>query len=123
MDSSTLPIWAQNAGILSIAIISAVLGVFRYLKTEAKDTPLNKGDKNSIVEAFIDPKILKDLINAIREFQDEQSRDAKKAQRLSQDLKESVNELNESIIVQTDTTMSLVRFINRETNKQRLLGE
>lgn len=114
----TLPIWAQNAGILSIAFISAILGVFRYLKTEAKTT--NKSEKSSFVEASVDARILKELITTIRELQDEQGRDSKKAQRLSQDLRESVNELNESIIVQTDTTMNLVRFINRETNKQRL---
>lgn len=121
MDPTTLPIWAQNAGIVAIALMSAIIGVFKYLKTEAKDAiSPQKGDNASVISAsFIDSKLLKELIEAIREFQDERSRDEKKAHRLSQDLKESVNELNESIIVQTDTTMNLVRFINRESNKNK----
>ncbi len=101
-----LPIWAQNAGIIAIALISAIIGVFRYLKTEIKDTPTK-------IESSIEPKMLRDIVTAIIDHQEEQSRDAKKSHRLSQDLKESVNELNESIIVHTDTTMNLVRLVNR----------
>lgn len=121
MDLSTLPVWAQNAGMIAIALISTIIGVFKYLKTETKNIlSSEKGEITSAISAsFIDSKLLKELIDSIRELQDEQGRDAKKAQRLSQDLRESVNELNESIIVQTDTTMNLVRFINRENNKQK----
>ena len=67
MDLSSLPVWAQNASIIGIALVSAVVGVFKYLKTEAKSTTEAPGSTASVVSAsFIDSKILKDLIEAIR---------------------------------------------------------
>lgn len=121
MDTAaTLPMWVQSAGIVSIALVSTIIGVFKYLKTEVKD--LNAGS-TTVVDAILNEKLVKDLISVIRDAQEEQTRDSKKSQRLSQDLKESVNELNETIIVQTDSTMNLVRFINREANKNRTFGE
>ena len=120
MDAATLPVWAQTAGILAIALVSTIIGVFKYLKTEAKDAITSKGGPASVLSAsFTDSKLLKDLIEVLKDLQSDLGRDAKKANRLSQDLREAVNELNESIIVQTDTTMNLVRFINREASKQK----
>jgi len=121
MDASSLPVWAQSAGIIAIAIVSAIVGVLKYLKTEAKaDEPAAASKSSSVISAsFIDSKLMTELIEAMRELQDEQGRDAKKSHRLSQDLREALNELNESIIVQTDTTTNLVRFINREAKKSK----
>ena len=123
MEASSLPVWAQGAGILAVALISAIVGVFKYLKTEAKtDTVGATSTSSSVISAsFIDSKLLKELIEAMRELQEEQGRDAKKSHRLFQDLREAMNELNESTIVQTDTTMNLVRFINREASKGRVV--
>lgn len=109
METSSIP---EVASVISIALIAAITGVFKYLKTEKKEVLVNTIDTHSI-----DSKLLKELIISLREVQDERSRDSKKSQRLSQDLREAVNELNESIIVQTDTTMNLVRFVNRSANK------
>lgn len=121
MDAGSLPIWAQNAGMLAVALVAAILGVYRYLKTEAKVEPAATGSSASVISAsFIDSKLLKELIEAMRELQDEQGRDAKKSHRLSQDLREAVNELNESIIVNTDASLNIVRFINREVSKNRI---
>jgi len=125
MDPSTLPVWAQTAGIVALALVSAIIGVFKYLKTEAKEIaaggPAATSNPSVISASFVDSKLMKELIEAMRDLQDEQGRDAKKSHRLSQDLREAVNELNESVIVQTDTTMNLVRFINREAHKNRLV--
>lgn len=122
MEPATLPVWAQTAGIIAIALVSAIIGVFRYLKTEAKDSlSPGKGDTASVISAsFVDSKLLRELIEALRELQDEQSRDAKKSHRVSQDLKEALNELNEAVVLQTDTSMSLIRFITREANRRQL---
>jgi hypothetical protein len=116
---SSLPIWVQTAGGLAIGLVAAIMGVFRYLKTEAKETATSSSSASVISASFIDSKLLKELIEAMREAQDELGRDSKKSHRLSQDLKEALNELNESVMVQTDTTMNLVRFINREANKPK----
>lgn len=118
MEASSLPVWAQQAGIIAIAIVSAIIGVFKYLKTEQK-LPEASASNSVISASFIDSKLLRELIEALRDLQDEQGRDAKKSHRLFQDLREAVNELNESLIVQTDTTMNLVRFVNRGANKDR----
>lgn len=118
MEASSLPVWAQAALMISISLVAAIVGVIKYLKTEQK-TETVPANSSVISASFIDSKLMRELIEALREHQDEQSRDAKKSHRLSQDLREAVNELNESIIVSTDTTMNLVRFINRETNRNK----
>lgn len=118
MDSSNLPEWVQIASILAIAITAAIIGVFKYLKTEVKDDDNNK---SSVISAsLIDSRLLRELIEALRDLQEEQSRDSKKNHRLLQDLREAINELNEAIIVQTDSTINLVKFINRDSNRNRV---
>jgi predicted nucleic acid-binding Zn-ribbon protein len=120
MDVNSLPIWAQGASLIAIALVAAIVGVIKYLKTEEKI------DNNSVISAsFIDSKLLKELIETMREVQEEQRSDAKKSHRLSQDLREAINELNESIIVETDSTMNLTRFIKARQRHSTLesLGE
>lgn len=121
MDTGAMPVWAQAASIISIALVAAIVGVFKYLKTEQKP---EAATQNSVISAsFMDSKLLRELIEALREHQDEQSRDAKKSHRQSQDLREAINELNESIIVQTDSTMNLIRFIKaRDRHSNASLG-
>ncbi|RZK44645.1 MAG: hypothetical protein EOO61_03080 [Hymenobacter sp.] len=123
MDLGSLPSWAQAISYIIGAIGVSVIGLYRYFKTEAKaDTATVSGGSSSVISAsFLDSKLLKELVEALREHQDESGRDAKKLHRLLQDLKEALNELNESTIVQTDTTMNLVRFINRGVAKDRIV--
>ena len=91
MDVSSLPDWVQIVVMLSIAISAAFVGVYKYLKTETRsDIP----DSSLISASLIDSKLLRELIECIREFHEEQSRDLKKSHRLSQDLREGINELN-----------------------------
>lgn len=121
VTQSLLPIWAQAIAYIIIALGAATLGILKYVKTEEKPTlPSTVASAAIISASLIDSKLLKELIEALREFQDEQAREQKKTHRLIQDLRESMNELNESMIISSDTTMNLIRFINRETNKNRL---
>ncbi len=122
MEPSSLPVWAQAAAPIAVALFAAIVGVFKYLKTEVKAEPAAVNPSNSVISAsFIDSKLMRELVEALRELQDEQGRDSKKSHRLSQDLREAVNELTEALIVQTDSTMNLVRFINRRNNQTRQL--
>jgi hypothetical protein len=121
MDPSSLPVWAQGVFYTVIALGAAITAILGYAKKQQKDDDPAASTAGVISASFIDSKLLRELIEAMRELQDEQSRDAKKSHRLSQDLREAVNELNESIIVQTDTSMNLVRFIQREVNKNRVV--
>jgi hypothetical protein len=122
MEASSLPVWAQAASLIAVALVAAIVGVMRYLKTEAKvPEAAGTANSNSVISAsFIDSKLLRELIEALRESQDERGRDSKKSHRLSQDLKEAVNELTEAVIVNTDTTLNLVRFVNRRNNVTRV---
>lgn len=123
MDPGSLPTWAQAIFYIVIAIGTAGVGLYKYFKTEAKAEPSSAvSSSSSVISAsFIDSKLLKELIEGMRELQDDLGRDAKKSHRLLQDVKESVNELNESTIVLTDTQMNLVRFINRTANKDKIV--
>lgn len=121
MDPSSLPVWAQGVFYTVIALGAAITAILGYAKKQQKDDDPAASTAGVISASFIDSKLLRELIEAMRELQDEQSRDAKKSHRLSQDLREAVIELNESIIVQTDTSMNLVRFIQREVNKNRVV--
>lgn len=115
--AGSLPVWAQGAALIAVALVAAIVGVLKYLKTEAKVDSTPATTNNSVISAsFIDSKLLRELIEALREHQDEQGRDAKKSHRLAQDLREAINEMTEAVIVQTDTTMNLVRFINRRNS-------
>lgn len=119
MDTGTLPVWLQSAAPLAIALFASIIGVIQYFKTEAKKEGEPAPGTSSVISAsFIDSKLLRELIDVMRDTQQELGRDAKKGHALSRDLREAVNELNESIIVQTDTTMNLVRFVNRRNNQE-----
>lgn len=124
MDPSSLPHWAQAIFYIILAMGTSGLALYRYAKTEAKPVAAaaaNAASASVISASFTDSKLLKELVEAIREFQEDLGRDSKKTHRLLQDLREAVNELNESTIVQTDTTMNLVRFINRGTSKNKVV--
>jgi hypothetical protein len=127
MEPGSLPHWAQAIFYIILAVGGASTGLFGYFKKKAKEeeTEVAKGGASAAVisASFIDSKLLRELIEALRELQDEQGRDAKKLHRLLQDVREAMNELNEATIVQTDTTMNLVRFINRDAHKARVLEE
>ena len=122
MEPSSLPNWAQALFYIVLALGTAYTGIKGYTKKVAKEYIAEEAQSSSAVisASFIDSKLLKELIDALREIQEELGRDNKKSHRLLQDLRESINELNESLIVQTDTTMNLVRFINRQANRDRI---
>lgn len=122
METSALPAWAQAIFYVVIAVGTAGTGILSYIKKQAKSDPVPSGAGSPVVTAsFIDSKVLKDLIDVLKDIQEDYSRDSKKTQRLMQELKEATVEQTEATIVQTDTTMNLVRFINREANKSKVI--
>mgnify|MGYP006977268303 CR=1 FL=1 len=114
MDASSLPVWAQTAGTIAIAIVAAVIGVLRYIKTQPKDTA-SKDTATVVSASFLDSKLVKELIEALREHQEESGRDIKRILRSVQDLRDAVLENTEALVVQTDTSANMLRFITRLT--------
>jgi hypothetical protein len=126
MEPSSLPVWAQGIFYAIIAIGTAGIGLFRYFKTEAKKetAALPAAGSSSVISAsFIDSKLLRELVEALRDLQDEQGRDAKKLHRLLQDVKEALSENSEAVLVQTDATLNLVKFVNRRNNSPTKLSD
>jgi len=123
MDPQSLPHWAQAVFYLVIAIGAGSTGLLGYFRKKAKEdasSPAGTSGTAQILSAsFIDSKLLKELIESLRELQDERSRDDKKSHRLLQDLRDSMNNLNETVLLQTDATANLVRFVNRDAARHK----
>lgn len=72
---STLPVWVQTAGALAIAIVAAIIGVFKYIKTQVTT------DNSLLI-----PKNIKEIEAAIRDHEEAFTRDMKKLIRSNEDL-------------------------------------
>lgn len=107
MDSN-LPVWAEVAGGASIIVIAAVTGVYNYFKTHKESSQL--GDFLSDGTS----RTLKDMLMALREFQDESNRDMKRTQRFIHELQESINR-NTEALHETNYTLRLA-VPKRENN-------
>lgn len=119
MSGDALPVWAQNAGLIAVALVSAIIGVLRYLKTEAKVEPKDAAQQ-VVAASFVDSKLLKELVEALREHQEETAREIKKLMRTIQDCRDAVQEGTEATILQTDSAANLLKFLSRKSGQQRL---
>jgi hypothetical protein len=90
--TSTLPVWAESAGAVAIVIIAAFTGIYNYLKTQKTDP---SHPRNSLGEDS--SRTIRDLLTALREFQDESNRDMKRTQRFIHELQESINRNTEAL--------------------------
>lgn len=104
MDTSSLPVWAQAASLIAIALVAAIVGVFKYLKTDEKTE-------------------LVDLRGVIRDLQDYRDLDTKRLMRLLDDLNDSVTDLTEAMMVQTEMIISFHRFLKLKEKRDSLLGD
>jgi hypothetical protein len=103
-------------GILAVGLVSVVIGVWKYVKTEASKVPPVKAAEgvNLVVAAsFIDSKLLRELIDALRESVEEQSRITLRLTRSQAELREATLESAETAKLQTDAILNMVRFMTR----------
>ncbi len=121
MDAS-IPTWAQQIGVLAVAIMSVIVGVYKYFKAESgKITPKpvdTAANQQVVAASFLDSRLIKELIDTLREHMEEYARENKKLTRSNQDVREAVCELTEATIVNTDSQLNMVRFL-----KTKSLGE
>jgi hypothetical protein len=90
--NSSLPIWAETAGASAIIIIAVFTGIYNYFKTQK---PESLHPENFLSDGT--NRMLRDMLLALREFQDESSRDIKRTQRFIHELQESINRNTEVI--------------------------
>lgn len=82
MDTSSLPIWAQTAGSVAIAIVAAIIGVIKYVKTNIPSSS---------------NKEVKSLIDTIRDTHEDTGREIKRLVRVLHDLVDSLDLNTESL--------------------------
>lgn len=75
---AAIPEWAQSAGALAIVLIATFTGIINYFKTKESST---SDDSDTVV--------LKDILQAIKEFHDESIREIKRVERLLDGLQDS----------------------------------
>lgn len=118
MESSNLPSWIQEVTIIAVASVSVIVGVWRYIRTEAGKAATGKTPENTgqiVAASFIESKLLKELIDALREHQEEDARTALRVTRSQNELREALIENTEASRLQADATLNMIRFIKGRT--------
>ena len=118
MSAIELPSWIQEVTIFAVACVSVVLGVYKYIKTDGAKTenkPATVDTSQVVAASFVDSRLLKELIDTLRETAEELSRVGQRITRSNSELRESIIEDTEAIKLQTDATLNMLRFINRQS--------
>lgn len=109
--------FGQQLIALAIFATSIIVGVIKYVKTEA-GKPSEKATEpvGAVVAAsFVDSKLLRELIDTLREHQEEIARVASRETRSNSELREAIIESTEALRLQTDATLNMIRFITRQS--------
>jgi hypothetical protein len=113
----SIPAWAQQIALFGVMISSVILGIWKYFKTETdKIKPKTQEADATIVTAasFVDTKILRELIDTLREHSEEMGRQSQRITRSQGELRETLIEATEALHVQTNATLNMLRFMNRQ---------
>lgn len=116
MEAPNLPDWVQQATIFAVAITSIVVAVYKYIKTEGPAKTVAKAPEvvgQVVAASFVDSKLLKELIDALREHSEEHARVGLRVTRSQAELREATLELAEASRMQTDATLNMLRFVKQ----------
>lgn len=117
-----LPSWVQEVSIISVACISTVIAIWRYIRAESKKDGSTTSIKSTeiVAASFVDSKLLKELIDTIRESDEEASRVTSRLIRSNNELRESNIELAETVKLQSDAILNMTRYIGRVLSKDNI---
>lgn len=107
--------FAQNAALIAVAIVTALIGVFKYIKTEAKEAakPVS-GDVGHVVAAsFLDSRTLRELTDTLKLHMEEYARETRKMNRNRQELITALEETTDAVLTNADATVNMLRFLKR----------
>lgn len=116
-----IPLWAQQITIFGVMIGSVILGVWKYFKTETDKVHTKEVTHDTSVvtgASFIDTKLIRELIDTLREHEEEMGRQSQRITRSQGELRESIIELIESLHVNTNSLLNVTRFLNRREKLQ-----
>lgn len=112
-----LPGWIQEIGIIATAIVAIFIGICRYAQAQAdhdkEATPPN--GSQVVAASFVDSRLLREMIDALREHQEENARIATRVIRSNTELREAIIEASENSKLLCDTQLNLLKFLKRET--------
>lgn len=117
MSAIELPSWIQEVTVFAVACVSVFIGVWKYVNTNGgkeADKPATVNTSQVVAASFVDSKLLKELIDTLRETAEELSRVGQRITRSNSELRESIIENTEAVKLQTDATLNMLRFINRQ---------
>jgi len=120
MAAAELPSWIQEISLFAVGAVSVILAVWKYVKTQGDASPkASAPNSNSqvISASFVDSKLLRELIDALREHSEEHARIALRITRSNSETREDIKDLAEAVRMQTDASLNLVRFLTRQLNK------
>lgn len=116
--ATQLPSWVQEVSIVAVACISTAIAIWRYVRAESKkDSPPSIKSTEIVAASFTDSKLLKELIDTIRESDEEHARVTARLLRSNTELRESNIELVETLKVQSDAILNMTRFIAKVVHK------
>lgn len=103
----------QLVTLAAVALAAALTGVFSYIKTKVtkSEKTTSEGAGTVVAASFIDSRLLKELIDALREHAEEFARENKKTLRSNQDIREALQECTEALVVNADGILNMMRFI------------
>jgi hypothetical protein len=108
------PDFAQNAALIAVAIVTALIGVFKYIKTEASKVADKPADVGSVLAAsFIDNRTLRELIDALRLHMEEYTRENRKINRARSELTSALEEATDAVLANADATINMMRFLKK----------
>jgi glycyl-tRNA synthetase (class II) len=107
--ASSVPSWAQEVGIFAVASVSIVVAIYKYVTTQlTKEVPPPVGASH-----VIESKLLRELIDALREHSEEDARVALRLNRGMGELREAVLEMSEVAKSHTEASIRLLQFMHR----------
>ncbi len=109
------PEFIKNAALIASAFVAALIGVFKYIKTDGKssDKPISSTEQ-VMAATFIDSKLLRDLIDTLRTHAEEYGRESRKMNRNRQELSTALEESTDALLSNTDAMINMLRFLRRE---------
>ncbi len=101
---------------LAVAIVAALIGVLKYVKTEAgKDKTTSSNSEPVVAATFLDSRLLRELVDGLNAFTEEFSREGRKMNRTRQELTTALEESTDALLTNTDAISNMTRFLKRPT--------
>jgi hypothetical protein len=110
---------AKNALAIAVALVAAIIGVIKYVKTDGSKAKTSDPETGAVVSAsFIDSKLLKELIETLKVHMETYAQESRKINRSRTELTAAMEDSTDAILSNTDALINVMRFIKRRDASQ-----